>query len=355
MPTSPDPAQCELFFAATHGDGARESVALRRACAYGDLVRLHRGAYVRSRDLSRLDARGRHVVFARAVVLGLSDACIVSHASAAVLHGLPRVHATAPEVISVIDPRRTTTSRSTHLFRRPGPWARGDDDSICGVAVTGLERTAVDVARTSPLADAVLCLDAVLRRLVLPRGHETGPAAAARLADVRARLLERLGEGSRPGDRNARRALLFASPWAENGGESLLRLALFELGVPDIELRRTFRVRGQFAGRCDAYSGSARVAVELDGFIKLTDAAMLAGRTPAEVVRDRDRRDRRLLECPDVRRVVHCEYRDLVQPARLAALLIGAGVDLDPRRVTAAARAAAVRFAGGPDEPRSER
>jgi len=343
-----DPSRCELLFAATHGDGARETVALRRSTRRGQLVRVHQGAYARADDLRCLDERGRHVVLVRAVALGLADVCVVSHTSAAVLHDLPRVSPAVPDVVTVIDPRRTTTARSTHLFRRPGLVPSRETVLGHGLCLTGLARTAVDVSRTSPFADAVLCVDAVLRRLVLPHGHETGPDVVERLALHRAQLLERIGDGSRPGDRAARRVVQFASPWAENGGESLLRVLLFELGLSDVHLQRSFASRGRFAGRCDAFLAKHGIALEFNGLIKLADPAMLAGRTPAEVVRDRGRRDRRLLESDEIEHVVHCEYLDVVQPRRLAELLQGVGVRLDPRRVDSAARIALRRFVGGP-------
>jgi hypothetical protein len=349
MDHTADPAHCELLFAATHGDGARETAALRRDVRHGRLVRLHQGAYARADDWRRLDDSGRHVVLVRAVTLGLADVCVVSHRSAAVLHDLPRVTPALPDVVTVVDPRRTTAARSTHLFRRPGHVPASGTVFVHGVAVTDLSTTAVDVARTSPLADAVLCVDAVLRRLVLPRGHEKGRDVLERLAEQRADLLRRIGEGSRPGDRAARRVVQFASPWAENGGESLLRLLLFELGLSDVHLQREFEVRGRFAGRCDVFLAEFGVALEFNGLVKLTDPDTLAGRTPAEVVRDRGRRDRRLLGSDEIEHVVHCEYLDVVQPWRLAELLAGVGVPLDRRRVDAAARVALRRFAGRPE------
>ncbi|WP_209559885.1 hypothetical protein [Frigoribacterium sp. PvP032] len=346
MDDTTDPFRCELLFAATHGDGSRETAALRRRVRRGQLVRIHQGTYAAADGLRRLDARGRHVVLVRAVTLGLADVCVVSHASAAVLHDLPRVGPTIPDVVTVVDPRRSTTSRSTHLFRRPGQVTASETAVVSGLSATDFSRTAVDVARTSPFADAVLCVDAVLRRLVLPSGHETGPDVVDRLTMHRAELFRLIGSGSRPGDRAARRVVQFASPWAENGGESLLRLLLFELGLSDVHLQRSFESRGRFAGRCDAFLAKYDVALEFNGLIKLIDPTMLARRTPAEAVRDRGRRDRRLLESDEIEHVVHCEYLDVVQPRRLAGLLQGVGVALDPRRVDAAARIALRRFVG---------
>lgn len=347
MPSAPDPLRVPLSFAATHGDGAKETLALRRGSAGGALVRVHRGVYAPAPDVAALDPRGRHVLLCRAVVAALGPRCVVSHASAVEALGLPRVHPPA-SVVDVVDPRRETVRVSTHLRRRPGTVPADEVERVGEIKVTSLVRTATDVALTASFEQAVLCLDGVLRRLVLPRGHAEGAAVEARLARWRGVLGDRLGPPGRRGGTSARRALAFASPWAENGGESLLRIVLHELGVGEVTLQRVVRVGGRAAGRVDAFLEDHDTAVELDGFVKLTDPAMLAGRTPAEAARDQNRRDQRLLAAPSVRRVVHCEYDDVVHPERLTGHLRRAGVTVDPRRVTHSVRAAARRFAARP-------
>ena len=337
-----DPLTVPLSFAATQGAQSREARALRRAVAAGTVVRVRRGVFVDSPTWDALDAGGRLVLRTRAVVLG-STRSVASHGSAVALHDLPRVDRAADRV-SVIDPRRTTTKTSVTLRTRPGPVPDEEVVVLSDVRVTSLERTAVDVARTAPFADAVMCVDGVLRRLVLPHGHRTGPEVESALARLRAFLLHAVGEGDGPGQAAARRAISFASPWAENGGESLVRVVLHELGVSTPELQREFVVASGTA-RCDFYDAAHLAVLEFDGFGKYADAALRGGRTAAEVVRDEKRREAELLERADVRTVVRVEYRDLVDPQRLARLLGRAGISVDPRRVTAAARAARLRFA----------
>ena len=345
--TPTDPRRCPIVYAAGHGAGTREQRRLQLSALRGDLIRIHRGVYVAADVWSGLDARGRHVVLTRAVTAGLDGRCVIGHHTAAAVWGLPRVHDDYGDVVTVFDPRRSTTSRSTHLLRRPGMVTPDDQVVDDGLRLTTIERTAVDVARTASFADAVLCVDAVLRRLVLPHGDRPlDPVVVRALDSRRADLLGRLGPPSHPGNRSARRVLEFASPLAESAGESLLRVVLFELGLSHVELQRVCRDRGRFAGRCDAFLAESGVAIEFDGHAKLTDPEMLQGRRPADVLRERSRRDRRLLGDPAIRVVVHCEYIDLVQPERLAGLLRSAGVPLDPRRVTAAARIARRRFTG---------
>jgi hypothetical protein len=346
MPPPLSPFDVPLSFAATHGDGAKETLALRRGASVGVYARLHRGVYAPTSLVTGLDARGRHVLLCRAVAAGLGPRCVVSHGSAGAVWALPRVRSLR-DVVHVVDPHRETAQRSAHLFRRPGTVAASEVERVGDLGVTSLVRTATDIALTAEFDDVVLCLDAVLRRLVLPEGHDDGPGVEMRLAGWRATLSSELGPPGRRGGTAGRRALAFASPWAENGGESLLRLALHELGVGGVTLQRVLRVDGRDAGRVDTFLDEHETAVELDGFVKLTDPGMLAGRSPADVAREQNRRDHRLLGVPGVRRVVHCEYADVVHPERLAAHLRRAGVSLDPRRVSLAVRAAARRFAAG--------
>ncbi|MCC6497973.1 MAG: type IV toxin-antitoxin system AbiEi family antitoxin domain-containing protein, partial [Propionibacteriaceae bacterium] len=59
---------------------------LRRAVAEGELDRVRRGVYAPHRDL---DQRSRHLQLLAATLPLLGVGSVVSHASAAVLHGLP--------------------------------------------------------------------------------------------------------------------------------------------------------------------------------------------------------------------------------------------------------------------------
>jgi predicted transcriptional regulator of viral defense system len=69
----------------TQGYDARD---VRRLRQRGDLVQLRRGAYAREQARERsVDQAHRDLI--RATIPQLRDDAVVSHASAAVLHGLP--------------------------------------------------------------------------------------------------------------------------------------------------------------------------------------------------------------------------------------------------------------------------
>jgi len=244
-----------IIFAAALGSRSREAEALRR-------------------DARRL--------------AGLSPGTIVSHASAVALHGLPSVEPPGSKV-HVIDPKRDRVRHSAHLVRHPGPVAPEDVTEIHGMLVTSEIRTSLDVARSGSFADGVLCLDGVMRR----RAERTGcfgwrgsPTprlqlelrarveleAATTTADVLACL--EAASGVR-GLVAARRVVDFASPWAENGGESLCRIALAELGAQKPRLQVDVFDGVGLVGRCDFLLGGS--ALEFDGRQNYDDSGMRGG------------------------------------------------------------------------------
>ena len=339
------PILCPLLYSATHGAQSRESAELRRRVGAGTLVRLRRGVFVDRATWEACDARGKHVLAARAVSVSLPPSCVVSHASAAAVLDLPSVSRQLGRV-EVIDPRRERAQTSPGVIRRPGLVPDHHRAVVGGVRVTTAERTMIDLLGTADFADAVLCADAVLRAELMPAGHADQRSVRPRLLAARARLEAALGPPSSPGGRAARHALAFASPWSENGGESLVRIALFELGAPEVELQVPFFDEQGFIGRCDFVFVLLGVALEFDGLEKYLDTVLLRGRTTRQVIAEEKEREARLRAHPDISDIVRCEYRDVVDPRRLAAKLERAGVPLDPRRLSTASRAAARRFGG---------
>lgn len=331
-----------LVFAATHGSQSRHGSALRRDARRGVFHRVHPGAYVVTADWVRLDPRQRHVLTVRAVLAGLTSGAVVSHASAVALHGLPSAGWLRGPV-HVIDPSRDRMHVTDRVVRHPGPVDPHDVVEVDGLPVTNDVRTAVDRSRTASFADGVLCVDAVLRRTVIRAGcfasaARRDPTSAARhrsrVADVaedaRQLLVERLARA--PGTRGlstARRVALFATPWAENGGESLCRLALLELGTPEPAMQVEFFDEQGLAGRCDFVIGDA--ALEFDGRAKYDDAAMRAGKVPSAVVKAEKDRERRLLRSGGIRAIGRCDADDVALRLPLVGTLRDLGIPLRPR------------------------
>ncbi len=223
---------------------------LTRLVAAGDLVKVASGTFVAVGDLPPWpDERHRLSVVAMARRCGL----VVSHVSAAVLHGLPvpgadlsRVHFTRPGVGGGLHGE----SRVVHAGALPPRWRTRLD----GIAVTHPARTVVDVARTQSLGTAVAVADAALH---------AGLCTYEELAQV-------VDESERT--RGVHKARAAAELWddrAESPGESLMRVALNQLGFPRSELQVTILdERGRFVGRADGGILDKGVLWEFDGAVK---------------------------------------------------------------------------------------
>jgi hypothetical protein len=234
---------------------------LARAVRRGDLTRIRRGAY-----LDPTAGLSRH----RALVLGtapaLRDGSVVSHSSAAVLHGLPlwrvdseRVHVTRRP------PAAGSGSARVHLHV-----ARLSDDEVTlvdGVLTTTLARTVVDLARSVSVESAVVAADAALA---------TGSLSREDLATCLGRM------GPVPGSRRAARVAAFADGRSESVGESRSRVVLHRLGIPAPDLQvRLGRPDRSVIGRCDFGWRAHRTVGEFDGRIKYRADE---GRDPGDVV-----------------------------------------------------------------------
>ena len=279
----------------------------------GALVRLVTGAYVRAEDWQRLGARDRHRLRIAAVAPMLGPDRVVSHASAAALHGWPMLHDWGDRVDVSEFERSRVDARGRALIvrpRTPGPAVPLPVlDRI--VPVSAPEVAAADLARSTSLRDAVVPLDHALR---------TG----LRREDVHA-VLE---AGPRRGRTRATVALDFADPRSESVGESLARVVLHEVGAPRPGLQQRFRgPRGEVA-YVDFWFPDAAVVVEFDGEAKYRDPKLLRGRTPQQAVIDEKYREDWIRRDPSVREFVRLRWAELWHPTRVAAKLVAAGVVL---------------------------
>lgn len=217
----------------------------------GDLSSVRRGAYV-SGPLPG-DRAERHVLEVRAAVEHLAEDAVVSHVSAALVHGLPvwnvpldRVHATRGRSSGG---RR---GRIVHLHVAP---LRPDEITVIdGVAVTAIPRTLVDVARSVPFEQAVVIADAALA---------TVPGLAP---DLTTALLRATGW---PGIGAARRSLAFADGGSGSVGESRSRVAIRRAGLPTPVLQWEVVGRhGRWLGRVDFGWPDLLTVGEFDGKVK---------------------------------------------------------------------------------------
>ncbi|GAB4082693.1 hypothetical protein GCU67_12010 [Modestobacter muralis] len=224
---------------------------IRRRRRRGDWSVLQRGAYLVGS--AQPDPRQRHQLMVRATLAGLRVPGVVSHASAAVLHGLPlwglplrQVHVTRQPPARSGDEGRLRS----HVARL----APHDVVLVDGTAVTSVARTVLDIARAVPFPAALAVADAALAAdLTSPEELRTALDAAA---------------GTR-GSRSARRVVLAADRRSESVGESRSRALMLDAGLPlpdlQVEVRRS---DGTLVGRCDFGWREHGLLGEFDGRVK---------------------------------------------------------------------------------------
>jgi predicted transcriptional regulator of viral defense system len=181
----------------SQGFDDRELTRMRRQ---GSLIPVRRGAYVRQRPADRTLA-DQHQERILATAPQLHDGAVISHASAAVLHGLPTWE-------NAIDRVHVTRNRSSGGNRRSvvqvhtAPLPDDHITTIDGMPVTTLARTVLDLCRTVPLEQAVAAGDRALAYGL-----------------VRATLEDCLASMTRwPGTRQARRAIALLDRRSESPG-----------------------------------------------------------------------------------------------------------------------------------------
>jgi very-short-patch-repair endonuclease len=206
--------------------------------------RLYRGVYA---DADLPDSHGLRVAGA-AILVPRSAA--FSGRTAAYLHGATQLaDAETPVEVSVPTGVRFGPAAGLRVRQVGLP-----DPDVCTVQrhrCTGGLRTALDIARCEPLAEAVVALDVLLALVVVGRG-ELAEAAGA-------------GHGSRRGVERMRRAVALSDGRAESPPESRLRVLLALAGLPAVPQHTVRDAAGDFVARVDLAYPDRRIAIEYDG------------------------------------------------------------------------------------------
>ncbi len=229
----------------------------------------------------------------------LAAGAVVSHRSAAVLHGLP----VWQDGLTSRHPVQRLGNRRGYVHVHVAPLGAADVAEVAGTAVTTLARTVVDLGRSVPVTQAVAAGDAALRRGLPSR-----------------ELMEALElAGGRRGVAAARRAVALLDPRSESAGESMSRVVLGDLGLAPTSLQHeVFDANGQLVGRADFAWEQHRTLGEFDGRDKY--GALLSPGTRVEDVVWREKRREDALR--DLGwQVVRWVWADLFDPAALAARL----------------------------------
>ncbi len=275
----------------------------------GRWLRLSRDVYVEPADWPAYEtpwdrARRTHLLAIRAVVGRFGPDVVVSHQSAAVLHGLPlwgldlsRVHVTRPS-------RRTRSERTVIVHRS----ALEDEETTLtdGIRVTTVARSVTETAAASTYEIGVVLADAALHQRLVS-------------ADELVATADRFPQWA--GSPAARAAVRFADGLSESVGESRLRVVMDNGDLPKPSLQALIHnEHGEVVARAD-FLLARTLVVEFDGEHKY-------GGSPDAVLAEKWREDR-IRACGY--RVARVGWSDLDHPARTTARL-WAALDGSPRQ-----------------------
>ena len=272
---------------------------IRRRRRRGEWTGLQRGAYLVGP--SRPSPRQRHLLMVRATLAGLRVPAVVSHASAAALHGLPlwglplrQVHVTRMPPARSADEARLRS----HVARL----APGEVTVVDGTVVTSVARTVLDIARSVPFPAALTVADAALADAL------TTPEDLLAVLDA--------GVGTR-GNRSARRVVTSADRRSESVGESRSRALMIDAGLPlpdlQVEVRRP---DGSLVGRSDFGWREHRLLGEFDGRVKY-GRLLRPGQHPGDAVFEEKRREDALRD--EGHGMVRWVWDELAAPQALVA------------------------------------
>jgi hypothetical protein len=223
-----------------------DDAELRRARRAGGLWRPRRGRY---RTVPPPDEpMERHAATVLAAVPALAAEAVVSHVSAAALHGLPSWRTPLGRV-HVSRHRRGGGRIDPLLHVHPTRFEPDELREVGGCRVTSVPRTIADCLRTLPVEEGLVIVDAALHGRLVVKGEV-------------AEVLDRWPR--RHGNARARRVLAFAAAGAESPGESRSRSAIHRAGLPAPVLQ--WEVEG--VGRVDFAWPRLRTVGEFDGLVK---------------------------------------------------------------------------------------
>ena len=231
------------------------------------------GLFARKTRWEELNRAQRHFEIVRALAVAHPDWTFCSF-SAACLLGLEVSwrHLNVVHVCSATKPSARPGARiQRHRTEPAGAIDQG------GISITPPIQTVTDCLLQTGFADGMPIADSAISKLGLTREQ------------LMEAVEKRAGARNGRAVRTALATLQYADALAESGGESVARAVMIETGfAPDrLQYELTDPFDSTESMRTDfAWERQARELTlgELDGFVKYTDQAMLAGRTTAETL-----------------------------------------------------------------------
>ncbi len=244
-----------------------------RKLSSGQWERLRRGVYWTPQEQSLVD---RHITLIKSMVPAVSPDAVISHWSAAAIHGLP-LRTSDLERVSLTNPYGGNGRRTSYTYVRKALIDADEWVTIDGLRVTSLARTVTDLVRRLPREWGVIVADAALS-MGLDR-----ELLAEQL--VRYPRWHGLGKG--------RSVIEFADGRAESPGESLSRVRMAQFGFPRPELQFEVWDGATLIARSDFAWPEYNLIGEFDGAVKYGEL-LQPGETAVDVVMREKRRDENL-------------------------------------------------------------
>jgi hypothetical protein len=233
----------------------------------GVLTTVRPGAYLHGPQPD--DAVAYHLLAVRAALPRLGAETVLSHVSAAVVHGLP-LWSVLPHRVQATRSRVSGARRSGVVDLHAAALDLDEVVVVDGLPATTVARTVADLGRSLPFDRALVPADGALHH-----GLVTSDELVA--------AVDRAGR--RPRNTVARRVVAFADGRAESPGETRSRLAIRRAGLPTPVLQ--YAVIGT---RCDFYWEEFATVGEFDGRVKY-GRYLRPGQTPGDAVFAEKRRE----------------------------------------------------------------
>jgi Protein of unknown function (DUF559) len=221
----------------------------------GNLVRVRRGVYATrpAIDYAAASPRRTHALQVAAVGSAVGRDAVASHHSAALIHGINLLSQPRDTVTLTRPPaKRSSRLRSDGIVFHAADLPPNHVTSRYGLLVTTVPRTIIDLARTSPLREAVVAADSALQAELTSKAELAFVAGACQ---------------GWPGIQQARQVIEFSDERAESVLESCARVAFAEAGLEPPELQVTI-LGPNWSFRVDLCWPGHRVIAEADGLAK---------------------------------------------------------------------------------------
>lgn len=295
----------------THADETRQQHAA--ATKLNREVRVSRGVYTSRGDWEELGPRDRYLLRLRAVASTRRNRPILSHWSAAAVHGMPIIGAWPSRVHMTVGVTAGGRSRDG-IVKHSAPI--DDFVEVDSLLVTSVARTVLDMAVCSPFLEAVAIADFALHR---DRFGRWPPLTTyAKLLEERNRRLPFRGHA------RALEVLNFGSSKADTPIESLSRVSMRQIGFPQPRLQTPVSDAAGFIGEPDFEWPDFAILGEADGDRKYLDEAFRSGRTVEQIFLDEKIREDRLRALP--RSMGRWRWSTAVNPDALRKRLVPLGL-----------------------------